>query len=169
MKKINWKDALWSTILTILGIVCFPANPLVLTGVLEVESYLPLTILGFIVWTFGMVLVMAPIVMFPRRGGVPKGKSFVSTTRIVDTSIYALIRHPQYTGGIYAIFITTFLLFPHWLFAILGILGIVVIVLGIKEEDKKLVEKFGNDYMSYMKRVPGMNILVGILRTFKNK
>jgi len=112
---------------------------------------------------------MTPIVMFPRRCGVKKGKSFVSTTRIVDTGIYALIRHPQYPGGIYAIFITTLLLYPHWLFVILGILGIVVIVLGIKEEDKKLVEKFGNDYVSYMKRVPGMNIFVGILRTFKNK
>jgi protein-S-isoprenylcysteine O-methyltransferase Ste14 len=169
MKKINWKDALWSTLLTIFGIICFPANPLVLTGVLEVESYLPLTVIGFIIWTFGMVLVMAPIVMFPRRGDVPKGKSFVSTTRIVDTGIYALVRHPQYTGGIYAIFITTFLLYPHWLFAIFGILGIVVIVLGIKEEDKKLIKKFGDDYVSYMKRVPRMNIFLGILRTFKKQ
>ena len=64
--KNNWKDILWSTLLTILDIVCFPANPLVLTGVLNVESYLPLTIIGFIVWTFGMVLVTAPIIMFPR-------------------------------------------------------------------------------------------------------
>jgi hypothetical protein len=38
-----------------------------------------------------MVLVMSPIVMFPRRGGVPKRKSFVNTTRLVDTGIYAVI------------------------------------------------------------------------------
>jgi len=169
MEKLNWKDILWSILLTILGIICFPANPLVLTGVLKVESYLPLTILGFIVWSFGMVLIMAPIVMFPRRGGVPKGKSFVSTTRLVDTGIYALVRHPQYTGGIYAIFITTFLLYPHWLFAVLGVLGITVIVLGIKEEDKRLVEKFGNGYRAYMERVPAMNIFLGIVRILNKR
>ena len=167
MKKINWKDILWSTLLTILGVICFPANPLVLSGVLDVKSYLPLTVIGFIIWAFGMVLVMAPIVIFPRRGGVKKKKSVVSTTLLVDTGIYALVRHPQYTGGIYAIFITTFLLYPHWLFAILGILGIVVIALGIKEEDKRLVEKFGNDYVSYIKRVPGMNIFKGIIKAIK--
>jgi protein-S-isoprenylcysteine O-methyltransferase Ste14 len=169
MVKINRKNILWSTLLTVLGVVCFPANPLVLTGVLDVESYLPLTIIGFIVWAFGMVLVMAPIVMFPRRGGVKKGKSFVNTTRIVDTGIYSLVRHPQYTGGIYAIFITTFLLYPHWLFAILGVLGIAVIVLGIKEEDERLIKKFGDDYVSYMQRVPGMNIFKGITRAINKQ
>ena len=167
--KINRKNIFWSTLLTVLGVVCFPANPLVLTGVLDVESYLPLTIIGFIVWAFGMVLVMAPIVMFPRRGGVKKGKSFVNTTRIVDTGIYALVRHPQYTGGIYAIFITTFLLYPHWLFATLGVFGIVVIVLGIKEEDERLIKKFGDNYVSYMQRVPGMNIFKGIARVISRK
>jgi len=167
VKKSKWKDITWSTLLTILGIVCFPANPLVLTGILEVESYMSLFIIGWIVWAFGMVLVMAPIIMFPRRGGIPKGKSFVSTTRIVDTGIYALVRHPQYTGGIYAIFVTTFLWYPHWLFALLGAIGIMLIYLSIKEEDKKLIEKFGDDYVSYILRVPRMNIFLGIVRALR--
>lgn len=167
MKNSNWKDIIWSTLFTILCIICFPANPLVLTGILEVESYRPLFITGCIVWLFGMVLVMAPIVMFPRRGGVPKGKSFVSTTRIVDTGIYALVRHPQYTGGIYSIFITTILFYPHWLFAVLGIIGTVLLYLSTKEEDKRLIEKFGDDYIAYMRRVPRMNIFLGIVRALR--
>ena len=166
MGKSKSKDIIWSTIITILGIVCFPANPLVLTGILEVESYLPLVIIGIMVWAFGMVLVMAPIVMFPKQGGVPKGKSFVSTTRIVDTGIYASVRHPQYTGGICSIFVTTFLFYPNWLFALLGIIGTIVIYLSIKEEDKRLIEKFGDDYKEYIERVPAMNILLGIYRTW---
>jgi len=64
--------------MTILGIVCFPVNPLILAGVLETSFYLALFIIGWVVWTFGMVLVLAPIIMFPRRGGVAKGKSFVA-------------------------------------------------------------------------------------------
>jgi hypothetical protein len=65
----NRKDIFWSTLLTILCVVCFPINPLVLTGVIEVETYPALFIVGWVAWAFGMVLVMAPIVMFPRRGG----------------------------------------------------------------------------------------------------
>ncbi|MFC2033831.1 methyltransferase family protein [Chloroflexota bacterium] len=165
----NWTNIVLNTLITILGIVCFPANPLVLTGILEVEFHLPLFIIGCIIWVFGMVLVMVPIVMFPRLGGVPQGKSFVNTTRIVDTGIYALVRHPQYTGGIYSIFITTVLWYPHVLFAILSIIGIVVIYMSVKEEDKRLIEKFGNDYIAYMERVPGMNIFLGIARVMGRK
>ena len=115
-----------------------------------------------------MVLVMAPIIMFPRRGGVSKGKSFVHTTKLVDTGIYAVVRHPQYTGGIYALFLTTFLWYPHWLFGVLGVIGIAVIYLGCREEDKLLVKKFGNDYSEYMKKVPGMNFISGINRLLRN-
>ena len=84
----RWKNIFWSTLVTVLCIACFPANPLVLTGTIEVKSYLPLVIIGGIIWIFGMVLVMAPMVMFPRKGGVAKGKSFVNTTNLVDTGIY---------------------------------------------------------------------------------
>jgi len=155
--------------LTVLCIVCFPANPLVLTGFVEAKSYLVLNVIGWVVWAFGMVLVMAPIVMFPRKGGVPKGKSFVNTTRLVDTGIYAVVRHPQYTGGIYAIFLTTFLVYPHWLFGVLGVIGVTVLYMGCREEDQRLIEKFGDDYRAYMKRVPRMNIFAGILRLLRRK
>ena len=163
------KGFLWTVLMTVLCIVCFPANPLVLTGIIEVESYLPLFIIGWVVWGLGMVLVMAPIVMFPRRGGVPKGKSFVSTTRLVDTGIYAVIRHPQYTGGVLAIFLTTLLWYPHWLFGVLGVIGTVVIYLSCKEEDRYLIEKFGDDYKRYMQRVPRMNFLLGVIRLLRRR
>lgn len=163
------KDIVYTTILTVLYIVCFPANPLALTGVIEVKTYLALQILGGVVWAFGMVLVMAPIVMFPRRGGVPKGKSYASTTRLVDTGIYAVVRHPQYTGGIFSIFLTTLLLYPHWLFALLGVIATVLTYLSIGEEDKVLVEKFGDDYAEYKKRVPGMNFAAGIIRLLRRR
>ena len=163
----NAKEIGVVSVLTILCIACFPANPLVLTGVLETGFYLPLYIIGWVVWTFGMVLVMAPIVMFPRRGGVSKGKSFVYTTRLVDSGIYAVVRHPQYTGGIYAIFLATLLLYPHWLFAVLGVAGAILTYLGIKWEDKRLIQRFGDDYLKYMERVPGMNIFLGIVRLWR--
>ena len=169
LRSQKGRNILWSTLITILGIVCFPANPLVLTGVIEVKSYLVLFIIGWVVWTFGMVLVMAPIVMFPRRGGVTKGKSFVNTTRLVDTGIYAVVRHPQYTGGIYALFLTTFLWYPHWLFGVLGAIGTAAVYMGCREEDQRLIEKFGDAYADYMKRVPRMNVFLGFFRWLKGR
>ena len=163
------KNVLWSTVITIFGIVCFPANPLVLTGVLETSSYLALFIVGWVVWAFGMVLVMAPIVMFPRRGGVGKGKSFVNTTRLVDTGIYSVVRHPQYLGGVFAVFATTLLWYPHWLFGVLGVIATAVIYVSCREEDQRLVQQFGEDYINYMQKVPRVNILAGVMRLLRRE
>jgi protein-S-isoprenylcysteine O-methyltransferase Ste14 len=151
----------------LLCIVCFPANPLVLTGVLETAFYLPAFIIGWIVWAVGMVLVMAPIITFPRRGGVARGKSFVRTTKLVDTGIYSVVRHPQYLGGIFAVFLATLLLYPHWLFVVLGVPGALILYFSTIWEEKRLIKQFGDDYIAYMKRVPRMNIILGIIRLKK--
>jgi protein-S-isoprenylcysteine O-methyltransferase Ste14 len=169
MKQNNPVEVFLMIILTILCIACFPANPLVLSGVLETAYYLPSFIIGWIVWAVGMVLVMAPIVMFPHRGGVAKGKSFVHTTKLVDSGIYSIVRHPQYLGGILALFLTTFLLYPHWLFIVLGIPGTLILYFSTIWEDKRLVKKFGGDYLAYMQRVPRMNIVLGIIRRWRNR
>jgi protein-S-isoprenylcysteine O-methyltransferase Ste14 len=158
-----------SALLTILGIVCFPVNPLVLTGVLTTHHDDTAFAVGWVAWAFGMALVLAPMVVFPRRGGVEKGRSFVHTTRLVDTGIYGVVRHPQYLGGVFSIFLTTLLWYPHWLFAMLGLVGSFVVYLACVEEDRRLVRKFGNDYRKYMRKVPGMNIFLGIARSVQSR
>lgn len=169
MRVASRKEIGWIVALTVLCIACFPLNPLVLTGLLEPGYYLPAFIAGWTVWTIGMVLIMAPIIIFPRRGGVPKGKSFIYTTRLVDSGIYAAVRHPQYLGGIMAIFVTTLLLYPHWLFAVLGILGTIILYLSIKEEERRLIDRFGSDYLTYMQRVPGINLILGVFRLWRRR
>ena len=165
MMCANIKEIFWMVVLSILCIACFPINPLVITGLLEPGYYLPLFILGWIFWATGMVLVLAPIIMFPLRGGVPKGKSFVHTSKLVDTGIYAVVRHPQYLGGILSIFIATLLFYPHWLFAILSIPGTAILYWSTEEEEKRLVQRFGDAYQAYRQKVPRMNILLGIYRS----
>jgi len=169
MKKWTGKNILWSTAITILCIVCFPVNPLVLTGILETSFYSALFIVGWVVWASGMILVMAPIIIFPRRGGVEKGKAFVNTTRLVDTGIYGLVRHPQYLGGVLATFITTLLWYPHWLFGVLGVAGTVVVYMGSREEEQRLTQQFGDEYIRYIQRVPAINIFLGVARYLKRK
>jgi protein-S-isoprenylcysteine O-methyltransferase Ste14 len=163
------KDVILVTVASILYIACFPANPLVLTGIIDVSFNLPLFIIGWIVWTFGMVLVLAPIVMFPRRGRVPEKRSFVDTTVLVDSGIYAVVRHPQYLGGIVSIFITCIFWYPHWLFAVLGVIGSLLTYLSAGEEDRYLIDKFGDSYVAYMNKVPRLNIFLGIVRVLGNR
>ena len=47
-------------------------------------------------WAAG-ILALLPIVTFRRKGRVPRGKSYMATTVLVDTDIYSIVRHPQ--GG----------------------------------------------------------------------
>jgi protein-S-isoprenylcysteine O-methyltransferase Ste14 len=164
MKGISFKENIFIIVMSLLCIACFPLNPLVLTGVLEPAHNPALNILGWIAWAVGMVLILTPIVMFPRRGGVAKGESFVHTTKLVDTGIYSVIRHPQYIGGILAIFIATPLLYPHWLFVVMGIPGAVISYWSTYLEDTRLIGKFGDDYKAYIERVPRANFIRGIYR-----
>jgi protein-S-isoprenylcysteine O-methyltransferase Ste14 len=165
MKKPS-KSSYLDWIAYILMVLCFPLNPLVWLNVIEPspDPIKALFYLGWVIWALGMVLVMAPVIIFPRRGGVAKGKAFVHTTRLVDTGIYAVVRHPQYLGGILAIFLATPLLYQHWLFVVLGLPGIILVYLGARQEDRRLVAKFGDDYKGYMQKVPRMDILGGVIR-----
>jgi len=164
MKKYSYSFLDWTAY--ILMVLCFPLNPLIIFNVLEPNpsSIKVLFYLGWAIWAFGMVLVMAPVIIFPRRGGVAKGKSFVHTTRLVNAGIYAVVRHPQYLGGILSIFFATPLLYQHWLFVVLGIPGTILVYLGARREDKHLIEKFGDEYKHYIQVVPGMDILTGFTR-----
>lgn len=169
MKKNSIAEVVWMSILSVLCIACFPINPLVLLGWVDSGYNLAAYIFGWIFWAVGMVLVMAPFVMFPRRGGVPKGKSFVHTTKLVDTGIYSIVRHPQYLGGTLALFVATPLLYFHWLFVVLGVPGILILYWSTKSEDQRLIERFGDDYRNYRQRVPGFDLITGIFRVLKTK
>ena len=52
---------------------------------------------------------------------------------------------------------------------VLGITGIAVIYMGCKEEDQRMIDKFGDDYKAYMERVPRMNFIVGFVRLIRKK
>jgi len=153
----------------LLMVLCFPLNPLVLLHVVEPYEIRQLFWPGAVIWLIGMVMVIYPFIYFKRKGGVHKGSAYVHTTKIVTGGLYGIVRHVQYTGGILSIFIATPLLYPHWIFVLLGIPGIWLTYLGTRREDAFLVGKFGEDYRNYMKQVPGINILAGVLRKLKRQ
>lgn len=125
-------------------------------------------VLGWMVWIFGLLLAFAPNVVFKRRGGVKQGKSYIHTTKLVDDGIYGIIRHSQYTGGIVIAF-SMCLIAQTWLTYLLSLIAISTTYLSMILEEKDLIRKFGSQYREYMKKVPRMNILLGLIRKLKQK
>jgi len=124
--------------------------------------------IGYMLWIVSAILGWLPIYEFRKRGGVPAKQSFVKTTKLVDTGIYSICRHPQFLGGM-LIGLSLFLVAQHWVVVIFGILVIAIFYLGVLEAERSALEKFGQDYQQYKKRVPRLNFILGILRLLKNK
>lgn len=127
-----------------------------------------LQVLGWGVWLLSAIFGFAPFFILRKYGGVAPGKSYVCTTKLVDTSLYAVVRHPQYLSGI-LFNLALMLLAQHWVVALVGIVSMALIYLSIRDGDREGVEKFGDVYQDYMKRVPQVNFLLGIFRLIRMK
>lgn len=107
-------------------------------------------------------------VAFQRKGEIPAGQSCVDTTVLVDSGIYAVVRHPMYASWI-ILSLALVLLSQHWLSVVLSCIATLFLYYDAWREDQSLILKFGQAYKNYMDRVPRANILVGIYRVLVNK
>jgi protein-S-isoprenylcysteine O-methyltransferase Ste14 len=136
--------------------------------VLKLPGLKTLQWLGWGIWVLSVIFGFGPIFILRRHGGVESGKSYVHTSRLVDTSLYAIVRHPQYLGGI-LFNLALMLLAQHWLVILIGLVSIGLIYLDMHAADQEGMEKFGDEYRIYMQRVPRANFLLGLVRWFKQK
>ena len=118
---------------------------------------------GWITMAVSAVFGWLPIFAFRKKGGVLKGRSYIQTTVLVDSGIYAVVRHPQYLAVI-LLSLALILITQHWLIAMIGVVAIVLNYLIALKADRELIEKFDDDYKRYMQKVPRINFLVGIIR-----
>ena len=144
----------------------------IIVGVYLLSDVSQIAILAYIgvgLYVFsGIVFGILPTVEFRKKGGVKKGKSYIYTTKLVDTGIYSIVRHPQYvTFILWAI--AGMLLFQHWIIIILGIPIIPLTYIDLIKADKDSIEKFGDDYKQYMQRVPRANFILGIIRHLRRR
>jgi protein-S-isoprenylcysteine O-methyltransferase Ste14 len=95
---------------------------------------------------------------------VAKGKSYVHTTRLVDTGVYAIVRHPQMGTAWLLMCVALMLITQHWISVALGIPAMVLTYVDLLKPDQRLIEKFGDAYRRYMERVPRVNCVAGIIR-----
>jgi protein-S-isoprenylcysteine O-methyltransferase Ste14 len=165
-KRLFWMDFVPATLATILFI------SQIIIGIYLVSSVSQIDVLAYAgvgLYAFaGLVFGALPVFEFRRKGGVKKGESYIHTTRVVDTGIYSIVRHPQYvTFMLWAI--AGMLLFQHWIVVLLGVPVFPLMYIDLIKADKDAIEKFGDDYRAYMERVPRMNIILGILRCLRQR
>ena len=123
---------------------------------------------GWLLTVIGLPFFLATALYFPRKGEPQEGKSSMDVTAVVDTGLYGIVRHPQYLGCI-LMMLASVLVSQYWLNAIIGVPIALWIYMEIPKEEKGLTLKFGDDYKSYMQRVPRLNPSRGVMRLLSKK
>ena len=136
--KRNLRNIFFTTIFTIAFLI-----QIVLMFIIENNSNIPfLAYVGWIIWGFSLYFAFIPFITFKKRGDVEEGKSYLHTTRVVKDGPYAIIRHPQYLGGIlFTISIT--LWNPVWFNFVLSIIIILLTYQWTYAEIKNLLKNLG--------------------------
>jgi len=137
-------------------------------GIFNEAGFDEVMYVGWVIWAISVIFGFLPIFIFKRKGGVAKGKSYIHTTNLVVTGIYSIVRHPQYTAGI-LFSLALILMAQNWLVLSLGVVLIPLLYIDIVMADKYEVEKFGDEYKRYMKKVPRTNFMLGIIRLLRRR
>ena len=165
-KSFSWIDIIPITFTSLLFISQIIVGIYLISDVSQIEilAYIGVGLYVFSGWIFGML----PVIEFRKKGRVKKGKSYIQTTKLVDTGIYSIVRHPQFTTWmLWAI--AGMLLFQHWIVILLGIPIIPLTYIDLLRADKRLIVKFDDKYKQYMKKVPRANFVLGIIRHLRRR
>ena len=166
MSKKSWIDFAPVTLVTIFFISQIIVGICLLSEVSHIEILAYIGVGLYVV--SGLVFGCLPVIEFRKKGGVRKGKSYIHTTKLVDTGIYTIVRPPQYvTFILWAI--AGMLLFQHWIIILLGIPVVPLTHIDLIRADNDAIEKLGDDYKAYMKKVPRANFLLGIIRRYRKR
>jgi protein-S-isoprenylcysteine O-methyltransferase Ste14 len=114
------------------------------------------------IWISGIFGIL-PIITFRTKGGVSHGESYMKTTVLVDTGIYAIVRHPQGGTAWLLINLGIMLIAGHWISVVIGFISMGLVYVDTFKSDQYLIEKFGDAYKRYMGRVPRVNFVAGII------
>jgi protein-S-isoprenylcysteine O-methyltransferase Ste14 len=152
------------------GSVLFPAASILLVAAWLLYFFVLhdpwtewLVYVGWVILVIGLVFIFLAITTLRRKGRPGEGEDFTRTKTIVDSGVYALVRHPLYLGWS-LMYIAAYFFSQHWLILIIAVLGVACMLQITAQEDRDLIVKFGDCYETYMKSVPAMNFLAGMLR-----
>jgi len=118
---------------------------------------------GVFVLLLAAVFIFWPFYLLAKHGKPKDGQTYMQAGIIVDRSLYAITRHPQYLG--YSFLACGFaLLSQHWVAVLLAAVGATFFYLQAMREERYCLARFGEPYEQYLRRVPRFNFILGIVR-----
>jgi protein-S-isoprenylcysteine O-methyltransferase Ste14 len=145
----------------------FTFSILILSNFVPKGTNTYLKIVGvFILFNAGLIWVL-PFIHLKKYGKVEKGQNYYETSCIVDQGIYAVVRHPQYLGYILLVMGFAFL-YQNWIIVILAFMAILCFYYHTIEEEKQLIDRFQDSYLTYAQKVPRFNIISGIFSQLRS-
>jgi protein-S-isoprenylcysteine O-methyltransferase Ste14 len=124
---------------------------------------------GWVCWWTGALFGVLPIVVLRRKGGVARGEGYMKTTLLVDTGLYAIVRHPQGGTAWLLLNLAAMLIAQHGSSVILGLVSMALVYADTFKSDQYCIEKFGEAYRQYIERVPRVNFVAGIVRLLRRR
>ena len=122
--------------------------------------------LGWVILAFGICFLLLAS-QSRKKGYVTEGNGARKET-LVESGMYALIRHPEFLSHLLIIF-ALILIAQHWLSIVIGAILILLLYIAMTEEEKRNIVKFGEAYKNYMQKVPRINLLAGIIKQMRYK
>lgn len=117
-----------------------------------------LMLVGWMIFSIGALIYVLSVLTLRRKG----------TSRIIVSGLYGIVRHPMYFGAM-AMFFSHIFLGQNWMVVISTIVALVCCYLIILSDEQQNIKKFGDDYKRYMRRVPRMNIVTGVIRLLQRR
>lgn len=123
---------------------------------------------GWLLLIPGFLFITLSITSLKKHGFHEDGKSWVFTTVLVRQGVYGIVRHP-FSLGWTMLAIALALVSQFWLSINCMIVQLPLIIFYSIHEEKKNIQRFGSDYLSYQQRVPMMNFFAGLKRNLMQK
>jgi protein-S-isoprenylcysteine O-methyltransferase Ste14 len=136
----------------------FPAFFYLASTLVVPDALSPTKYPGWILLTFGVVLVVLSIATLVRN----------RKTGLIDWGIYGIVRHPMYLGAM-ILFLSWSFFLPHWIMVLISSANIGIVYWVILQGERRNIDKFGNAYQRYMETVPRINLLAGLLRRAQSR
>jgi protein-S-isoprenylcysteine O-methyltransferase Ste14 len=125
-----------------------------LGGVWAQFNIVPLRIIGLVLYIPAAFFVVSAFIALRRKGEPETG--WENSTTMIQSSVFRIVRHPLYLGT--AIWtVGLMLIFQSIPLTILGVVNVFCFWMASKKEDAFNIEKFGDGYKEYMKKVPMWN------------
>jgi protein-S-isoprenylcysteine O-methyltransferase Ste14 len=116
-----------------------------------------LLLAGYVLLGVGILLFALSVITLRLKG----------TQRVVDTGVYRIVRHPMYLGAM-IMFLSHVFFGQNWMVVVGTVIALICCYLLVLSGDQRNIEKFSDDYLQYMKKVPRINFVSGIVRLVHN-